>query len=246
MRPFLLFLLLACAGAARAQVDSFDTRRGGLNIAALRDGKASFAIYWEDSLGRRLGSADIWDRSIALADSGGQRRYRFSWQVWRKDTLVADVRSTGTLPALQPLRHEGDWRGRGAFAYAFADTVVTVPEGYRRNARDSAFRVVLDPPGFAFPMDLELFPLLPFRKEGQRFAMAFYEPGSPKSAYYPLTVAGTEELQVPGGGSVRCWLLRIDYAPGSYATFWISDKGREVLKMREYFRGRYRVKLRLY
>ncbi|RYF80082.1 MAG: hypothetical protein EON98_13860, partial [Chitinophagaceae bacterium] len=99
---------------------------------------------------------------------------------------------------------------------------------------------------FEFPMDLEIFPLLPFKKAGQVFAIAFYEPGTAQSNYYKLTVTGKEALPLVGAQTVNCWLLRIDYAPGSYATFWITDKTREVVKMREYFRGRYRYKVRLY
>jgi hypothetical protein len=104
----------------------------------------------------------------------------------------------------------------------------------------------MDSPAYEFPMDLEIFPLLPFRKTGQQFAIAFYEPGTAKSNYYKLTVTGKEDLALVGAQAASCWLLRIDYAPGSYATFWISDKTREVLKMKEYFRGRYRYKVRLY
>jgi hypothetical protein len=76
--------------------------------------------------------------------------------------------------------------------------------------------------------------------------MAFYEPGSAASAYYPLTVLGKEDLPVGGNEMVSCWLLRIDYKPGSFATFWIADKNRQVLKMKEFFNGRYRYKVRLF
>jgi hypothetical protein len=240
----LFFILLALQAAA--QVDTIDTQRGGLNAKALRPGKASYAVYFEDSLGNRLGSADIWDRSIELRDSAGGQWYRFSWKWWRKDTLIADVISTGALPRLQPLAHEAEYKSRGHFAYAFQDGVVTVPAAQQRTAKDSAFRFAMTTPAFAFPMDLELFPLLPFKKVGQEFAMAFYEPGGQKSDYYKLTVTGREDLAMPGGGKAPCWLLRIDYGRGSYATFWIADKERSVLKMQEYFRGRYRYKVRLY
>jgi len=246
MGRYLFLLLLLAARGAQAQTDTLDAQRGGLHVKALREGKATYAVFFEDSMGKRISAADLWDRQLQLFDSAGQRWYRFSWQVWRRDSLIMDVISAGQLPLMKPLRHDAWYSGRGRKAFAFADTVVTVSEDTKRSARDSAFRVSLQPHGFIFPMDLELFPLVPFRRVGQQLAMAFYEPGTPRASYYPLSVTGREDLVLPGGAKVRCWLLRIDYGRGVHATFWISDKTREVLKMKEYFGGRYRYKVRLF
>lgn len=240
-----LFLLLTLYSSA--QVDTINTDNLKLNMAAFKEGKSSYAVFFEDSLGNRLTSADIWDRSIRFStDASGQKLFHFDWTWWRKDSLQSTVQATGLLPSLKPLIHNADYVRRGKFAYAFANNAVTIPAAFQKTAKDSAFNVVLDPPAFEFPMDLEIFPLLPFKKTGQQFAIAFYEPGTAKSNYYKLTVTGKEDLPLVGGQAANCWLLRIDYAPGSYATFWISDKTREVLKMKEYFRGRYRYKVRLY
>jgi hypothetical protein len=241
-----LFLILLSLQAA-AQTDTIDTRRGGLLTRYLRVGKATYVVYFEDSTGARRSAGDLWDRSIELRDSAGMQWYRFAWQVWRRDSLWAHVVSTGSMRNLEPLAHEAEYRNRGHFAYTFRDDLVTVPLQWQRTAKDSNLRVQVDPPGFAFPMDLELFPLLPFKKVGQEFAMAFYEPGAAKSSYYKLTVTGREDLVTPGGGKIPCWLLRIDYGRGTYATFWIAEKERVVLKMKEeYARGRFRYKVRLY
>jgi hypothetical protein len=248
MKTFFLFLtgLLLALGSA-AQADTINPQSAKLRAGALKEGKASYAIYFEDSLHRRLSSADIWDRSIRFTTSPeGREVFEFEWTAWRKDTLVSKVWTTGDRKTLAPLTHRADYRARGTFSYLFTGDVVTVPESSRLTARDSAFSVTMSPAAFAFPMDLELFPLLPFKKAGQQFAMAYYEPGSPKSAYYNLTVTGRETLPLAGGASVDCWTLRIDYRPNSYATFWITDKTREVVKMQEYFSGRYRYKVRLY
>lgn len=242
-----VFLLLLAATWSQAQIDTLNTRTADLITAALKEGKASYAVFFEDSLGNRLGSADIWDRRLSFAtDASGQSIFQFDWRWWRKDTLIATVQTTGLRSTLQPLTHKASYRSRGDFSYRFENNTVTIPAEARKTAKDSAFNVVLDPPAFAFPMDLETFPLLPFKKVGQQFSIAFYEPGSPKAAYYPLTVTGKEDLPLPGAQKATCWTLRIDYAAGSYATFWITDKTKEVLKMQEYFRGRYRYKVRLY
>ncbi|HEY9045754.1 MAG TPA: hypothetical protein VIN08_07645 [Ohtaekwangia sp.] len=242
----LLVLVCMAAGSAVAQVDTINTKNLKLNMAAFREGKSSYAVFFEDSLGRRLGSAALWDRSVRISQQAGKKIYHFDWNWYQKDSLMAHVEATGELPSLTPLTHYASYKKRGKFTYSFRNNVVTIPDSSRHTKRDSTFSVTLNPPAFEFPMDLEIFPLLPFKKIGQKFAIAFYEPGTPKSDYYLLTVTGKEDLALNNSVKVPCWLLRIDYAPGAYATFWIADKSREVLKMREYFRGRYRTKVRLY
>ncbi len=242
-----LYLLWLLPFAVTAQVDTINTSNLKLNAAAFKEGKHSYAVFFTDSTGKRISSADIWDRDIRFASNDkNEKTFQFSWTWWRKDTLIGDVKATGYYPSFKMISHEAEYRNRGKFFYAFNEGIVTVPPVHQLTAKDSSFKVMLDPPGFEFPMDLELLPLIPFKKTGQEFAMAFYEPGTPKADYYKLTVTGKEDVELPGGSKVNCWMLRIDYAPGSSATFWISDKTREVIKMKEFFRGRYRHKVLLY
>ncbi|HEX2606547.1 MAG TPA: hypothetical protein VHK91_04170, partial [Flavisolibacter sp.] len=223
MNQLLALLSIFCLTAsAHAQTDTVNYTTGKLNSKALKEGAASYAVYFTDSLGNRITSADIWDRSVRIDRTGaGAPQYYFDWKWYRKDTLIASVQATGNALTLQPFTHTAEYTKRGNFSFQFDGPRVTIPAAFQKTAKDSAFQVVMDPPGFEFPMDLELFPLLPFKKQGQTFAMAFYEPGSPKSAYYKLTVTGLEDLPTVGGQSVNCWILRIDYATGSYADFWI-------------------------
>lgn len=247
MKSYVLAAALLAGTIVQAQVDTINTGNLKLNTSALKEGKASYAVYFEDSLGNRISSADIWDRSIRFTtDVNGARLYHFNWKWYKRDSLLTDVSATGFAQSLTPINHYGNYIGRGVRSFQFANNVVTIPQKDRHTAKDSAFSVKLNPQAFEFPMDLEIFPLLPFKKVGQQFAVAFYEPGAPKSDYYKLTVTGKENLPLVGAQKVSCWLLRIDYSPGSYATFWITDKTREVVKMQEYFKGKYRYKVRLY
>lgn len=247
MKYIILAFSIYMGFVASAQVDTVNTKTGNLVTSALKEGTASYAVYFTDSLGNRISSADIWDRSIRFSTNAtGEKIYTFNWKWYSRDSLRANVTATGNAKTLTPLTHMADYGKRGTFSWQFANNVVTVAPDFRRTAKDSAFNVVLNPPGFEFPMDLEIFPLLPFKKVGQKFAIAFYEPGGPKADYYQLTVTGKEDLALPGNNKASCWLLRIDYRSDSYATFWIAEKTRDVLKMQEYFRGRYRYKVRLY
>ena len=245
---FLIGLFINSFISAQAQIDTINTANLRLNPAGFREGKRTYAVFFEDSVGNRLTTADLWDRTIRLSTSpGGQRIYQFDWQWYQKDSLMARVTATGLLPSLAPLTHDATYTKRGNRNFVFTGNTVTIPAASRRTAKDSSFKVVMNPPAFEFPMDLELLPLLPFKKVGQQFAIAFYEPGSLASSYYQLTVTGKEDLPIGGNAKINCWLLKIDYGlQDAYATFWISDQAREVLKMKEYFRGRYRLKVKLY
>ncbi len=227
--------------------DTLNTNNLKLNTAAFREGNHSYAVFFTDSLGKRISSADIWDRSIQLVSNEKyEKMFQFSWTWWRKDTLLGDVKATGYYPSFKMITHEASYKNRGNFFYVFNNDVVTIPANHQLTAKDSSFNVKLDPAGFEFPMDLELLPLVPFKKAGDEFVMAFYEPGTPRADYYKLTVTGKEDVDLPGGNKVNCWMLRIDYSANTSATFWISDKIREVIKMKEYFKGRYRYKVLLY
>ncbi|MVM29392.1 hypothetical protein GO755_05055 [Spirosoma sp. HMF4905] len=238
--------LVLIALVTQAQIDTINTATLKLNRSAWRDGKSSYAVFFEDSAGRRLSSADIWDRTLRRTTIAGQSQYQFVWDWFHRDSLLAHVTATGLWPSLAPLTHNAVYTKRGTRSFIFQNNVVTIPDSARRTAKDSSFRVITQQAAFEFPMDLEILALLPFRRVGQQFAIAFYEPGNSSSAYYTLQVAYRQKLLLPGQATTDCWVLRIDYAPGSSATFWISDKPREVVKMREYFRGRYRYKVKLY
>ena len=248
MRSFIIVVLTLLVNVAgNAQVDTINTANHKLNTSIMKEGKSSYAVYFEDSLGNRISSADIWDRTIHFSTNAeGKSIYQFEWNWYKKDTLIAHVVATGDRTTLEPLTHKAEYVRRPSLSFAFANNMVSVPADAQRTAADSAFKVLLAPPAFEFPMDLEIFPLLPFKKTGQQFAIAFYEPGTKNSDYYRLTVTGKDNLLLPGGPKVPCWVLRIDYAPGSYASFWITDQTKEVVKMQEYYKGRYRYKVKLY
>lgn len=164
-----------------------------------------------------------------------------------KDTLLASATGTGILSSMKPLSYRANYFKRGKTSYVFHANVVTVPVSDQHTHRDSTFSVSLNPPAFAFPMDLELYGLLPFKKPGQTFVMAFYEPGKNASAYYHVSVKAKENLALPGGTPADCWVLKVDYgAPGSFAYFWISALTREVLKVEEDFPGGKSYKVKLY
>lgn len=247
MRLLLTALLLIPTCISWGQTDTLRPADGKLNMTAWRDSKSTYAVFFEDSTGKRLSSAALWDRTLRRTTQAGQSRYAFAWDWYQKDSLIAHVTTSGQWPSMAPLTHQATYTKGGKHQFVFRDNVVTIPDSARRTAKDSSFRVTMQPAAFSFPMDLELFALLPFKQVGQQFAMAFYEPGSPRSAYYPVRVTGRAPLPLVDQANLDCWLIQIDYGRGSSATFWISDQPREVVKMKESIGGgRYRLKVKLY
>lgn len=243
----LFFAALLLTGPAQAQVDSINTTNNKLIGNYLREGKSSYVILMEDSLGRRMGPTQIWDRTIQFSqDADGQKCYNFNWKYYLKDTLYANYEATGDGATMALLAHRMQVGKTLQRSVVFKGNQVSVPEADRDVVRDKRFTsATLNPPAFSFPMDLEILPMLPIRKVGQVMAVAFYEPGTPTSAYYKLIVQRKERLPIASGVPVDCWVLVMDYGP-STATFWISEKGRQILKAKDGFRGITRYKVRLY
>jgi hypothetical protein len=93
-------------------------------------------------------------------------------------------------------------------------------------------------------LDLEVFPVLPY-KEGVTFLIPFYDPGFPAPKNQAYTVEGSAELEGYNNQKIDCWLLTHEVR-GQKATFWISKKTKEVLKLEEQIgNGRWRYKIKL-
>lgn len=239
----LFFILSITAFNATAQVDTINTITLKVNKDTFHESKTTYAVFWKDSIGNHIGGAEIWERSIRKINTDA---YQFDWKWHKKDTLYAHIVTTGELASMKPNMHYADYFKQGNFTFSFNNNTVSIPEFAQTKEQHKKFKVLLNPPAFVFSMDLEILPLLPFTKIGQTFALAFYEPGAAHSAYYKVTVINKEELALHGNKKINCWLLRIDYAPNMFATFWISDKPREVIKMEEYYQGKYRYKKKLF
>lgn len=244
LKSQMLFLILSMVSfTTSAQVDTINTATLKLNKNAFRERKNTYVVFWKDSIGNHIGGAEIWERNIRKTKA---KTYQFDWKWYKNDILYSHITTIGELASMKPTTHSANYFKQGKFTLAFNNNIVSIPDSLQTKDQHKTFKVVLNPPAFAFPMDLEILPMLPFKKVGQIFALAFYEPGAAQSAYYKVSVTNKEQLVLHGNTKITCWLLRIDYAPNSYATFWIADKPREVVKMEEYYQGKYRYKIKLF
>jgi hypothetical protein len=241
-------LILLGSISAVAQVDTITTATKKLVTTGITSGKKSYAVFFTDSLDHRTSTADIWDRDVKLVTNAkGEQQYDFRWHWYRADTLLMEADAICQFPALKPISYTIIRPKAKPIEIKFEKDEVFVKSVHPKSRKDTSFIVKPGIPAFAFPMDMEIFSLLPIKKIGQRFMIPFYEPGRTTAAWYPVTVTAHEDLPLTGHISVPCWVIRIDYTGStSSATFWINDKDRDLLKMKSCFKGRCRYKVKLY
>jgi hypothetical protein len=245
LKTFLLIaaLFLASEAVSAQTLDTITTKNQKIDVQKITPIKHSYAVFFTDSTGKRTSSADIWDRELRRTkDASGKEVVEFEWKWWRKDSLLLQTKGVCAFPSLQLLEYS-----KAPTLSVKNDNGTLNVKTQTRMKADTAFTMPFDGKAFTFPMDLEIFGLLPMKSVGQKFSVPFYEPGSGKYGYYTCTVAGKERLVLQENAGIECWLLQIDYGQsGSYATFWISQSTGEVLKMQESFRGIYRYKIKLF
>jgi len=133
---------------------------------------------------------------------------------------------------------------RGTEAYDFYNDKIAGSDSVVNNSKKD-FDLKLGKPLLNWELDMETFPLLDL-KMGKHFAINFYHPGGrTEPKLYEYKVTGEENIVTVEGTRIPCWKLKIDYDEKSWAIFYISKKGRELLKMEEDFGTgtRYKVKL---
>jgi len=247
-RPlFLAALYLGICHLAVAQIDTIVPANNKLILTQQPSITRSYVVYFTDSLGNRTSSADIWDREMKpISGPSGEQQYLFDWKWYKKDSLVSHTKATCRYPSLQPVKYEYYRDNKVMASVLYNSKQVTVKTKSRVTLNDTTFQMTLQMDAFVFPMDMEVFASLPFKNPGQQFVIPFYEPGSPAAGYHTYTYAGKEDVVITTGITIPCWVLKSDQAPNGYSLFYIAQKGREVIKMKQFSKGFYRYKVKLY
>ncbi len=240
---FLAIVLIAMHFTVNAQIDTINAKNNKLLLQNLKTGTSDYLVYFTDSLGKRT-VGDIWQRTTAFTTFKNQPVIEFGWKWLRNDTVYASIINICNSKTLAPIYRYGNYKGRGIFAYDYHDDFMVPSDTVQNNQALKKPKVALTIPIISWEQDLETYALLPIKKVGQKFDISFFDPNEKVPTYHRYEVIGKEELQVNQDTKVKCWLLKIDYRPGSYATFWLTEKSKEVIKMKEYFNGRYRVKVK--
>ncbi|NML19885.1 hypothetical protein HHL16_03320 [Pseudoflavitalea sp. G-6-1-2] len=249
MRSLLtLTLLIGCACSAFAQTDTVNANTHNLAISQLPEGISRYLVYNVDSISGQATNSDLWERSITYGKitNTNQPVILFEWKWFRNESLHRHTKAIADRRNLAPISEVVLFKNYAYMGYKFANGLLTTDTTVAGNRVNKNFRVALNPPVLNWEMDMETFSTLPIKAVAQKFVIAFLDPANPTPGYYTYEVAASEELALNKEVKVKCWVLKIQYGNGAYALFWISAQSHEVLKMKEYFNGTYRYKVKLY
>ena len=243
---FTITCLLTWCFQGNAQVDTVNAKNNKLQLQYLKEGQVDYLVYMADTLGVKRQVGDLWQRSVKFVQFKSQPAVEFSWNWLHNDTLLARVINICDQKTLAPIYHYADYKGRGTFAHDFREGEMVPSDTVKNNLALKKGKVLLPIPVITWEQDLETYPLLPIKKIGQKFDISFFDPNEKLPSYHRYEVVGKEDLLLNRDTKIKCWILKTNYNSDSYAIFWLTEKSREVVKMKEYFKGRYRFKVRQY
>lgn len=245
---FSLALLSGIAFNASAQVDSINAVNNRLETNRLAEGTSRYLVYNVDSLTNLVSTADVWERSVSFGTLQGSTQpvVLFEWKWFHNEFLFRHVKAVADRRTLAPISEVSLFKGYAFAGYKFTNGFLIPDSTVAANRVNKSMKVPLNPPILNWEWDMETFSILPINRVGQKFAIAFMDPNSPQPGYFVYEVARAEDLPLNKEVSIKCWVLHINYGNGAYASFWISQQSHEVLKMKEFFNGSYRYKVKLY
>lgn len=244
----LLVLCTCTLSTLFAQVDTLNPQTNKLLLQNLKEGTSNYLVYTADSATGEIRYSDIWVRSINFANFNNTPAVVFDWKWYHRDSLYKTVTDICSRQTLAPLYAHTGGKRTGILAYNFTNGFMVAADTVAGNKANPATTIAMTIPVYDWQWDMETFSLLPYKKVGQQFSIAFFDPNylAGKPQYYLHTVIGEENLVLNGEAKTKCWLLRIDYDKEAYAIFWISQKTHEMLKMKEGYKGMFRYKVKLY
>jgi hypothetical protein len=260
---FLAIIILSSYNGFAQKMDTLQITSANINTKVLREGTHRYLVYFKMAKDSVRTQAQFWTRTIKRTDYKGTPAIEITQEWEDKDSIIHIVKSYSDAKTMQPLYHKTWWKvlaTRNATVKTVSETSVdflnkTVSyNGNQLSDADTAkqaksiwtsYKTSLDKYYLNWHLDLETFPLLPY-KNGVTFVIPFFDPGT-SSNYQKVayTVTGSAALIGYNDQKIDCWLL-VHESKGNKEVFWISKKTKEVLKLEQEINGRfYRYKIKL-
>lgn len=226
-------VLAATPLAAQAAVTPVPVGQPLARFANLKPGAHRYLRFRQ--AGETIRVADVWTREVRFEDQDGQRRLHIV-QHWDgvgatpSDRQLDSWFEVGTFRPLTHVRRSQKDGMSKVEGFAFRpDRIVGLKDIPDNAAKD--YDVASPQPSFNFETDMEFLQALPLAK-GYEASIVFHHPGGGPPASYVFKVAGSEVLDLPGGGKVDCWLVTADYNhPDMPLTrFWFAKGGQVLIK----------------
>jgi hypothetical protein len=227
----LLVMGSAAANEAGAAVTPVPVGQPLARFANIKPGVHRYLRFRQ--VGDTIRVADVWTREVRFEDQDGQRRLHIV-QHWDgvgptpSDRQLDSWFEVGTFRPLTHIRRSQKDGVAKVEGFAFKpDKIVGLKDLPDNAAKD--FEVASPQPSFNFETDMEFIQALPLAA-GYEASIVFTHPGGGPPAAYVFKVAGSEVLDLPGGGKVDCWVVTADYNhPEMPVTrFWFA-KGSQVM-----------------
>ncbi|PZX64539.1 hypothetical protein [Hydrotalea sandarakina] len=248
LKNLIVFICLSSFYISTAQsVDTVDFHYKHFHLKNLHSGQRKYLVYSEDSATQKKSGVYIWERNIALPHHSNepividQKWFSLDSQLFVR-TIHSEVDAHTFLPTLHHTILSAIGRPQHTEHYLFTPQLIYTDS----LISNKKFKLAVAHPIFNWELDLETFSILPLQI-GKSFVINFYHPGSTILPFYYLyTVEGMTTISRYAQKSIPCYQIRINY-PNShnYSIWWVDVKTHNVIKMKEYFNGKYRYKLLL-
>lgn len=242
---------LLLASAAFSQQDTVKITADMVNTKVLKKGTNRYLVYFKLGKDSSRSNYQIWNRTVDYIDYQGRKAIAVT-QEWEDNSkIVHKVYSVCDEKTFAPFFQQSEWVGRVNTKFDFFtrqgyinDTLLTSSDtGRIKKMTYEGFQQALDQYTLNWHLDLEVFPVLPY-KNNRTFLVNFYDPGSSAPKFQAYTVTGSAKLLAYDNQEIDCWLLT-HTSPNNKEVFWISKKTKEVLKLEQQFGERYRYKIKL-
>ncbi|OBX20976.1 hypothetical protein LX77_01418 [Gelidibacter algens] len=260
---FLLVHLFCVSNLHAKKRDTLEVSSSNINTKHLREGTHRYLVYFKMGKDSVRSQTQFWTRTIKRTDYKGMPVIEINQEWEDKDSIMHVVKSISDAKTMQPLYHSTWWKVRTPRATTAKTINVTAVDFLNKTVEHNGkmlddsdtdkramaiwagYKSSLDKYFLNWHLDLETFPLLPYKKE-VTFLIPFYDPGTAsnyqKVAY---TVTGSADLIGYNDQKIDCWILTHE-SKGNKEIFWISKKTKEVLKLEQEINGtmyRYKIKL---
>ncbi|MCI0706683.1 MAG: hypothetical protein L0Y80_04250 [Ignavibacteriae bacterium] len=248
---FFIAPLTLSANSVIAVGDTVEIDPTKVNTNVLIPGTHRYLVYFQMGKDKPRVRYQMWTRAIDVVKYQGKDAISVTQEWEDSGAVVHTVYTVCDRKTFQTLYQKGWWKGRETTTFDFVKGDATIDGAPFDEKTDSAnikrwkaFQQAAQQYTLNWHLDLEVFPTLPFQ-DGRTFLIPYYDPGLSAPSKEAYTVIGSGTLFGCDSQKIDCWLLQKGDMPGYNATFWISKKTKEVLKLEEEFGGRFRYKIKL-
>lgn len=256
MNPFsllILALLLPFGSVIAQKSDTIYIKPENINTRVLIQGTHRWLVYFKMGVDSPRKMFNIWSRNIERKQYNGKDAIAVKQEWEDNDSIMHTTLSIADAKDFHTLYHESWWKQRGSTKFNFLSGEASINDkpltasdtAMRAKTIRQAFDSALNQYTLNWHLDLEVFPLLPY-KANRTFMINFYDPGSSKPKWVAYTVTGSGKLPGLDGKEADCWLLEhSDPSFNNKEVFWVSKQTKEVLKLEQQFGKRFRYKIKL-